>query len=105
MNTVVVFLIWPTSHIWVVSAIFGVLSAAAFAAKYFYPQLRCWPLFMIVAMWLAFGVYQTYADLWRGNIRIDLVLIVPVLLGGTVVLTVLQLWSLLRALRSTKAGK
>jgi hypothetical protein len=102
LKTVIIFLTWPPSHIFVVAAIFGFLLAAALAAKYFYPQLRCSPLFIIVVMWLAFGVHQSDPQLQRFNIRLDLLVILPVLFGGTILLTVFQFWSLVRALRSTK---
>lgn len=109
LKTITLFLTGPPSHIWPISAAFGVLALAALVARIGYPQVRRLPMlissflmFIACYMWLAFGIHQSNPDLQSYNIRIDLVFIMPLLLGGTALLTIGSIWSLVRAVRDHK---
>ena len=102
LKTVVVFLTWPPSHIWIISAAFGVLFLVALILKIHYSRIWTIPSLIICVMWCAFGIYQSNPNLQSYNIRIDLVFIIPLLFGGTLSLVLFQLWSLVRTVRTTK---
>jgi hypothetical protein len=92
--------VWHPGRIWCVSAAFGVLSLLARLAKTRYPQIRSRPMLILALLWLAFGFTERQAMIARANIRLDLLVIGPILFFGTTLATVLSVVSVVRAARS-----
>jgi hypothetical protein len=92
-------------HVWMISALFGVLTLGAWIAKTRYPRIRSLPLFVVCLIWVGFSYYQSTFGLalaGQGNIRIDLALTVPVLLCGTALLIVFSIWNIAGAIRRNR---
>jgi hypothetical protein len=99
--------------IWVVSAVFGVLSLAALTAKARFAVLRSLPLFIVFLLWLAYGFYERsllvpyfngekYVPQPTYDIRVDLLLISPVLFFTTAIAIALSAWSFIGAFKSNR---
>lgn len=97
------FFVWQPVHIWAISAVFGVLFLVALVAKTRYSRVRCLPLFIASLVWLAYGFWEQQAVIRRWDIRVDLLFGWPFLFGGTVIVIVLSIQSLIRAVRAVKA--
>ncbi|HEX4142182.1 MAG TPA: hypothetical protein VHY91_01420 [Pirellulales bacterium] len=98
-NFLVDFLVWQPGHIWAVAALFGLLLLAASAAKRRFPQVRNGPFLVAFLAWLAYGFCEYKARADRANIRVDLMLIWPILISLTVIALILSAQSVLRAIR------
>ena len=96
--------------IWVVSAVFGVLFLAVLLAKHRYSLLRGLPLLFVSLMWLAYGFYErsllvlenrggTLVYVPKYDIRVDLLIISPVLFFATAIAIALSARSVLRAIK------
>jgi len=87
-------------RIWGVAAAVTVIWWLARLAKTRYPQIRAMPLLVAAVLWLAYGFEERDALRARANIRIDLLVIDPVLLFATLMAAILLIDSILRTLLS-----
>ena len=89
-------------RMWCVAAGLGVLFVLARLAKTRYSLIRALPLLIVSLLWLASGFAEREALRERANIRVDLLLIDPVLFFGTILAIILCLDSVYRALRTNE---
>jgi hypothetical protein len=99
-NTFISFFIWQPVHIWAISALFGVLFLVALLMKNRYSQIRCLPPLIAFLAWLAYGFWERKAAAQKWDIRVDLLFGWPLLFGGTAIVVVLFVQSVIRARKS-----
>jgi len=92
---------WHPARIWCVSAVLGVLFLLARMAKTRYCQVQSLPLLIVSVVWLAYGFWEQKAHRARWNIRVDLLLIDPVLFFGTTTAILLSARSVFRTIQSS----
>jgi len=51
---------------------------------------RLWPMPVLACLWLFWGLLESYCENVGANIRVDLLLLVPFVLGCTIGLTICQ---------------
>lgn len=99
-NTFAGFFVWQPVHIWLISALFGVVFLAALVMKRRYAEIRCLPLLIAFLVWLAYGFWEREAVIQKWDIRVDLLFGWPLLFCGTAIAVVLFVQSVIRARRS-----
>jgi hypothetical protein len=96
------FFVWQPGHFWAVSAVFGVLFAAAIVAKTRFPKIHCWPLLVAFLLWLFLGFSERDCVIRKVDIRIDVVFVWPFFFIGTALLVVVFIVGLVYAVKAAK---
>ncbi|MEN6556821.1 MAG: hypothetical protein ABFC54_01445 [Thermoguttaceae bacterium] len=96
------FFVWQPGHFWAVSAVFGVLFAAAILAKIRFPKIHGWPLLVAFLLWLFMGFAERDCVIHHADIRIDVVFIWPCFFVATAVLVAAFLGRLVYAVRAAR---
>lgn len=72
--------VWHPERIAIVGASFLIL----FAWLYFVRRQVAWPAVLTAQLWFAFAIWEAIAKAEKWNIRIDLLLLWPLLLAGSI---------------------
>lgn len=90
----IVFFFWHPERIALISAVLFVGFASMLAMRRF----RAWPVLIPAALWGLFALWEWFVKVMRYDIRVDLLVIYPVLIVATV-------WGTLAALRPRRRVK
>lgn len=94
LSKAAVYFNWHPSRAFVVSLIFWCLLLLSYVLRGWRPQVRMLPLLVAALGWLLFGLLEYEAYRERANIRVDLLITVPVILLVTAVCCGFWMYSL-----------
>jgi hypothetical protein len=89
-ETLAAFFVWHPGHIFAIAGIFGALAVVALLAKLRFPEIACVPWIVAAAAWFGYGLWEYEAMIERANIRIDLLILWPVLFGITLLCVIVS---------------
>jgi hypothetical protein len=84
------FFVWEPGRVAVVAGAFLLTFIACAALERSNRRFRSWPLFATAALWGLYALWEWLAFEKRWNIRVDLLLIYPLLFGASVTALVLS---------------
>ena len=94
------FFVWHPERAWGIAAAFFLgFFVGCFANRRAARGIRSWPLLVSAVSWTVFGLLEWWCMSQKGNIRIDLFVTWPVVLGITIFCSAWWIGSLVIALR------
>jgi hypothetical protein len=84
---------FPLKFIWFGMGVFTTLAIASYFLRSRYSKLSAFSMWVAAAIWLVFGLLERSAQAQKANIRVDLLLTLPILVIGTI-------WTLVHWIRS-----
>ncbi len=84
------FFVWQPGRVAIVAGIFLALFVIFAVLSRSNHRFRSWPFFAVAALWGLYALWEWFAFEKRWNIRVDLLLIYPVLLAASIAAFVLS---------------